>query len=100
MAEAAVVRAIQRELDHRHAWHCNLHGDGTGRNGLPDEFVVYRGRPILIEYKAPRGRVAALQAWELGQARRSGAITIVARRLTDVTDVLDEIDEQDRCVVA
>jgi Holliday junction resolvase len=95
MAESAVVKAIDRALTARGAWHFNLHGAGVGRNGLPDIVAIYRGRPILIETKSLTGRVMPLQTWELGLARRAGAITIIARQLADVTDVLDDIDAAD-----
>ena len=93
MAEAAVVRASIRELDKRRAWHFNVEGTGHNRNGLPDRMAVYRGHPIVIEFKAPNGRLRPLQRWELERARRAGAHVVIARHRDDVAAVLDLIDE-------
>lgn len=93
MAEAALVAAIQRELTKRRAYHFNIHRDGAGRNGLPDIFAIYKGRPLVIEAKTPTGQLTPLQEYELGRARRAGATTVVARHVDDVRHALDQIDK-------
>lgn len=92
MTEQAIVNAITRALKARRAWHFNIWGAGMTRAGLPDIVAVYRGQALAIECKTPTGRVSKRQQYELSKARAAGAITIVARRLEDLTRILDRID--------
>lgn len=96
MAEAAVVAAVQRELDRRRAWWMNVHGSGVGRNGLPDIVFCHLGQFGAVECKAPRGRVTKLQQWELERVACAGGTAIVARSIEDVRRALDEIEAADR----
>ena len=92
--EAAVVNACTRLLKKRGAWHMNVHGAGTGRNGLPDLIACHHGRFIAIECKAPRGRIRPLQQHELDRITSAGGHAIVARTTTQLADILDAIDQE------
>lgn len=94
MSEAAIVTACVRELNRRGAWHCNLHPD-TGRTGLPDRIAVYRGRALVLEFKAPAGRLRRRQAHELERAYRAGAVAAVIRDVDELRTLLDGIEGGD-----
>lgn len=91
--EAALVRRTGAELDRRGAWWLNTHGSVMGRAGLPDIIAIHRGRGLVIETKAPSGRLRPLQRHVLAQAQKAGAIAVVARTLDDVKAALDQIEE-------
>lgn len=56
--------------------------------GIPDLHILYRGRLLLIELKAPRGVVSAEQKGFLTNARICGAATAICRSLDEVVDFL------------
>lgn len=90
--EAALVTRVRRELDRRGAWTINLHGSVMGTTGLPDFLAVHRGRALLIETKAPGGRLRPRQRLVLAEAKKAGAVVVVAHDLPAVQAALDEIE--------
>lgn len=92
--EAAVVAAAQRLLTKRGAWWVNVHGSGTGRNGIPDILFCHRGRFGAVECKSPTGKPTRLQLHELGRIARAGGVAIVAKTTEELEQILDAIDRE------
>lgn len=92
--ENTIVGAITRELTRRGAYWINVHGAGVGRNGVPDLLACHHGQFIAVEVKQRRGRVRALQTYELERVQKAGGHALVARDLTGLRAVLDQIEEQ------
>ena len=65
-----------------------LHGGPMQLAGLPDWLVILRGRPILIEVKAPDGVVSKLQEVRMNELRKAGAVVAVARTLDEAKAIL------------
>lgn len=42
-------------------------------NGVPDRVVVYQGRVVFVELKAPNGRLSSLQRVRHAELRSAGA---------------------------
>lgn len=93
--EAAIVGRITRELDQRGAWWIKTHGTGTGRNGIPDILACHHGHFIAIEAKAPHGRVAPLQTYELQRITRAGGTALIVRTIDQLHHALDQIEQQE-----
>jgi hypothetical protein len=94
MAEAALARNVDRTLKTRGAWTINIHGEGHSRRGLPDRVAVYKGHALVLELKAPTGRVSRLQQRELALAIRAGAHVQVIRSGPELEQLLDDIDKK------
>jgi hypothetical protein len=94
--EAAVVRAVVRELDARSITHWNV-GPANGETGLPDRMAVLPGgRLLAIECKRPGGgRVSPKQRWWLGRLRDAGALALVVSDVRELRSALDEIDREE-----
>jgi hypothetical protein len=56
--------------------------------GSPDVLVVLRGRPILIELKAPKGTVKKHQKGVHADLTRAGATVYVARSIEDLEEIV------------
>lgn len=95
MAEAAIDRAITRELDRRGAWTVKTHGTAAGRRGIPDHLACHRGVFLAIETKQPGNTPTRLQRHELERIRRAGGRAIVAHSVADVRQALDDIERQE-----
>lgn len=59
--------------------------------GIPDIILVYKGRIIGLELKAPKGRLSPEQKVFHERLTLSGAVVFVARSLNDVHDFLCQI---------
>ncbi len=96
MAEAAIVKTIQKTLTDRGAWHFKTHGGGLTRSGIPDIAASYKGRFLALEVKQPGNYPTRLQKHELDRAHRAGAIAAVVRSRDDVDHLLNQIDREMR----
>lgn len=92
--EAGRVKAIQRVLTRRGAWHFKT--TGVSIAGIPDISAVYRGRALALEVKQPGNNPTPRQAHQLERALAAGAIAAVVHSAADVTRLLDTIDESSR----
>jgi Holliday junction resolvase len=72
-------------------WHTKIHNAGRGRRGIPDIIACVAGVFLAIEVKGPDGRVSPDQNREIEALNRTGANTIVARRVDDVFEVIERI---------
>ncbi len=54
-------------------WWVKLHGGPMQKKGLPDLLVVYQGRAVFMEVKAPGGEATKLQAHIIKQLQAAGA---------------------------
>lgn len=95
VTEAAVVRAIVRELDTRGIVSWNTNGS-AGETGLPDRMAVLPGgRLLCIEAKRPKGgRVSPKQQWWLDRLAGAGALTIVCRDVRELRELWDLLDAE------
>lgn len=96
MTEAAVVRAVVRELDARAIVSWNV-GPANGETGLPDRMAVLPGgRLLAIECKRPDGgHVSPKQRWWLARLRDAGALALVVSDVRELRSALDEIDREE-----
>jgi hypothetical protein len=90
--EANIVRAIQRLLDQRDAWHFKT--TGVTAAGIPDINGSYRGRALALEVKQPGRKPTRRQTYQLERARAAGAIAEVVHCAADVARLLDAIDQE------
>lgn len=90
--EASRVKAIQRLLTRRGAYHFKTTGVSVA--GIPDLQACYRGRALYLEAKQPGNPPTPRQAHQLEQARAAGAIATVVHTATDVAKLLDTIDQE------
>jgi len=65
-------------------------GEGV-RAGIPDLCIIWRGRPIFLELKTPRGRLAAHQRQMHQKLVQAGAEVLVCRDLDEVEDGLRQL---------
>lgn len=92
--EAALLARVVRLLNARGAWHFKTAGTVFGITGLPDIVAIHKGRGLVIETKAPRGRLRPRQKLVLAQAERAGAVVVVARDIDQVRAAVDEIERE------
>jgi hypothetical protein len=57
-------------------------------SGTPDLLCIVRGQPILIELKAPKGRVKDHQRACHADLERAGAVVHVARSIEDLEGIV------------
>lgn len=59
-----------------------------GRRGAPDRLVMLPGRFLLVELKAPGGRISRLQDVEHRRLRAAGFDVCVIWKLEDIDEVI------------
>lgn len=62
----------------------------VGRRGAPDRLVMLPGRNILVELKAPGGRISRLQDVEHKRLRAAGFDVRVVWKLEQIDEVLGD----------
>ena len=62
----------------------------VGRRGAPDRLVMLPGRNILVELKAPGGRISRLQEVEHKRLRAAGFDVRVVWNLEQIDEVLGD----------
>lgn len=65
----------------------------TGRNGIPDRLLIYRGRHWFLELKRPGERPTDLQESVARELKAHGAVTVFA-------DSCDAVDKVVDCLLA
>lgn len=86
MRERDIERALMRRVKElggevrKLAW--------VGRRGAPDRLVMLPGRFLLIELKAPGGRISRLQDLEHRRLRQAGFDVRVVWKLEDIEGAL------------
>lgn len=65
------------------------------QRGVPDRIVIYRGRVVFVEVKAPSGVLAAAQRVMLDSLRKHGAEVRVLRSKELVDVFVDELKGTD-----
>ena len=89
MAEAEIVRAIQRylkTLPRCFSW--KEHGGMYGTAGIPDIIACIDGRFYGFEVKTQTGRPTALQEATIRRINDAGGIALVVRSVADVKAAL------------
>ena len=75
--EAKVKKQVKKVLDDIGAYHFSPLTAGYGRSGVPDIIVCYKGKFIGIECKAGKGKLTALQEYNIEQIKRNQGLAIV-----------------------
>ena len=75
--EGKVKKQVKKILDDFGAYHFSPLTAGYGRSGVPDIIVCYKGRFIAIECKAGKGKLTALQEYNIEQIKRNQGLAIV-----------------------
>ena len=66
---------------------------GVGaKRGKPDLWIVYKGRHIEIEVKAPGGELSTMQITQIEKFRSENVPCIVVESVEEVLEYLESID--------
>lgn len=82
-AEALLTQAILKRLRTLRAhgspvWWIKLHGNQYQKAGVPDLLIVYAGRAIFVECKAPGKKPTPLQTRRMTEvAAAGGTVTVI-----------------------
>ena len=88
--ETQLKRQVKQYLNLKGIWHFhNLAGMGVYK-GIPDDFVVHRGKIYGLEYKSPTGKLSPYQEafkayWELHGL--GNCIWVTVRNLDDIISI-------------
>lgn len=89
--EKTIVASIMRWLKKQPDCHAEKrHGGMYGSAGRPDITGCVEGRRFEIEVKRPSGKTTKLQEIELAKWKQAGAITGVARSLSDAKEIFEK----------
>jgi len=90
--EGRVKASVKKELDAVEAYYAMPVSNGMGRHGILDFLVCHRGRFIVIEAKAGKGKTTALQKHEIDKIVRAGGIALVINEhnLDELREILNE----------
>lgn len=69
-------------------WWLKVHGSPMQRAGVLDLCIVWYGRAVFLEVKAPGGKVTALQQNTIRQIREAGGVAEVVTSVEEVAEVL------------
>ena len=75
--ESKVKKKVKKILDDLGAYHFSPMATGYGRSGVPDIIVCYKGKFIGIECKAGKGKLTALQEYNIEQIKQNQGLAIV-----------------------
>ena len=90
--EAKVKKQVKKVLDDIGAYHFSPLTAGYGRSGVPDIIVCYKGKFIGIECKAGKGKLTALQEYNIDLIRRNQGLAMVANE-SNIELILTKIKE-------
>ncbi|MCI5652247.1 MAG: VRR-NUC domain-containing protein [Ruminococcus bromii] len=63
-----------------------------GNPGVPDRIILTRdGRTVYVELKTEIGRLAKIQAWQIGEMRKRGADVRVVRGTAEMRALVEEL---------
>ena len=94
MREKVIENKIKSYLKSIGAYYFKHHGNQFSQVGVPDLIVSYKGRFIGIEVKNETGKTTELQKINLDMIKKSGGISLVARKVEDVKKVIEDIDDK------
>lgn len=63
------------------------------KNGIPDIFCIYEGKPIFFEVKTLTGKTSKIQDYQIDRIRKSGGEAIIVRSLEDVKMFLNSVNK-------
>ena len=94
--EAKVTKAIRNYLKPLEttgqAFVVKIAGGPRQRAGLPDLLILYRGRAVWLEIKAPGENPTPLQEATLRRIRNAGGIGECVRSAEEVRAIIERID--------
>jgi len=73
-------------------WHTKNHGSQYAKAGVPDLAIVYRGRAVWVEVKAPGGQPSEIQKHQMGLLDKAGAIVGVVRTVEELQELLARVE--------
>ncbi len=94
MTEALLTRRVIAYLKQLNntadpLWFLKIHGGPMQRAGLPDLFVIYKGRTFGIELKRPGKKPTKLQQHTLSEMEKAGATTAVVTSVDQLQGLLE-----------
>lgn len=89
--EAAVRRAVLREISRRGIVAYSQHGSALGSAGAPDIIACIGGKFVAIELKSPSGRQTARQKIHQYKIEMAGGIYAVVRSAEEFVELLQKI---------
>lgn len=95
MKESDIVKAILKYLKTVPDCFCwKEHGGMYGTAGIPDIICCYRGKFVVFEVKAEKGRTTALQESVINKIQKCGEKAAVVRSVEDVKSVIEEVKQK------
>ena len=71
-----------------------LHGSPMQMSGMPDIGIVFRGRAVFVELKAPGKRPTKIQRHRMTELEKAGAICFVCSDLNTFIDFMETLDDK------
>ena len=75
--EAKVKNKVKKILDSLGCYHFSPQTGGYGKSGVPDIIACYKGMFIAIECKAGKGKLTALQKYNMEEITRNNGLAIM-----------------------
>lgn len=73
------IRRLGKYQDGDIGWYLKIWGNRFMPSGIPDMFIVIKGKFIAVELKAPKGRLSDLQKEKIAQIQNTGSEALVVR---------------------
>lgn len=86
MLESDIQTKILRYLKQQGVFHFKT--QSTNISGIPDIVCVYRGLPLFLEVKQPKGKTTPLQEYQMDRIRQAGGYASIVTSVTDVRELL------------
>lgn len=88
-AEGNVERYLREEIKRRGGICYKL--PPSGINGVPDRVIIYNGRTLFIETKAPNGHLRKNQQLRINEIRNCGGFAEVCYTRKQINDLLHDL---------
>mgnify|MGYP001576709913 FL=1 len=90
LSEKDITRQIRDYLKALGIFHWKNHQGLGSAPGVSDILGIYKGKPLAIEVKAPKGKLTEKQKIFLDNWSREGGLAIVAWSIDDVIKGLED----------
>lgn len=57
------------------------------KNGIPDIFMLYKGKAIFLELKTENGKISSIQQYQIDKIRENGATVYIIRNWENFLDI-------------
>lgn len=87
---------IKNELKRRGIWYVKYFANRNTRAGVPDLLCCANGHFIALEVKADKGRISALQLYQIKEIENAGgiAMTVYPKDYEKLLSLLDSLEKQ------